>query len=235
MLDNWSVESGDTELPVSAFITSLLDYLRETRREQRLGEGVHLGTVHGSKGMEFRAVIILDGGWQLRHEINTEEERRLFYVAMTRAMEQLVIIRRHDQSNPHLPLTSENNSLFREGSSEGSYVPQHYSLLGMRDLYLSYAGRMDTNHPIHQHLRSMNAGDLVAIKKSSALIEFLNQDQPVISLSRQKSQDWLQGRTIQSQGRIIAMVKRLRQDSEEKYQNSHKCEEWDIPVIEVTY
>ncbi len=235
ILDNWSVESGNTELPVSAFTTSLLDYLRETRREQRLGEGVHLGTVHGSKGMEFRVVIILDGGWQLRHEINTEEERRLFYVAMTRAMEQLVIIRRHDQSNPHLPLTSENNSLFREGSSEGSYVPQHYSLLGMRDLYLSYAGRMDTNHPIHQHLRSMNAGDLVGIRKSSALIEFLNQDQPVISLSRQKSQDWLQGRTIQSQGRIIAMVKRLRQDSEEKYQNSHKCEEWEIPVIEVTY
>ncbi|USE39882.1 hypothetical protein [Endozoicomonas sp. SCSIO W0465] len=70
---------------------------------------------------------------------------------------------------------------------------------------------------------------------SSALIEFLNQDQPVISLSRQKSQDWLQSRTIKSQGRIIAMVKRLRQDSEDKYQNSHKCEEWEIPVIEVTY
>lgn len=45
---------------------------------------------HGAKGLEFRAVILLTDGFSDRsHEL--EAERRLFYVAMTRAKEQLVL------------------------------------------------------------------------------------------------------------------------------------------------
>lgn len=61
-------------------------------------EGVYLTTFHGAKGLEWKSVFILSAdekitpyqkkdGWQ-----DLEEERRLFYVAMTRARDELHIL-----------------------------------------------------------------------------------------------------------------------------------------------
>lgn len=55
--------------------------------------GVYITTMHGSKGLEFEKVWIVaaeDGESPLKDE-PIEEERRLFYVAMTRAKQHLVI------------------------------------------------------------------------------------------------------------------------------------------------
>ena len=58
-------------------------------------EGVHLMTMHSSKGLEFRVVFILDAneGVTPHHkaflDADMEEERRMFYVAITRAKERL--------------------------------------------------------------------------------------------------------------------------------------------------
>ncbi len=58
---------------------------------------VRLMTLHGSKGLEFPAVIlagVTSGMLPLvsqKHPTDTEEERRLFYVGMTRAREELIL------------------------------------------------------------------------------------------------------------------------------------------------
>lgn len=68
------------------------------------GDAVRLMTLHGSKGLEFPVVIIYGadkGGLPLEnksHPSNVEEERRLFYVGMTRAREELVITCTKDAS-----------------------------------------------------------------------------------------------------------------------------------------
>ncbi|MCF7804187.1 MAG: UvrD-helicase domain-containing protein [Candidatus Marinimicrobia bacterium] len=58
-------------------------------------EGVHLLTFHAAKGLEFPVVFIAgaeEGVTPLdREDIDIEEERRLFYVAMTRAEDELQI------------------------------------------------------------------------------------------------------------------------------------------------
>jgi len=61
------------------------------------GEGVNLLTVHASKGLEFSDVFVVDlmDGRFPNHKLmnksggNIEEERRLFYVAVTRAKDRL--------------------------------------------------------------------------------------------------------------------------------------------------
>ena len=65
---------------------------RDTQRQ-----GVSLMTMHSAKGLEFRVVYILDAneGVTPHHKAvldpDVEEERRMFYVAMTRAKERLHI------------------------------------------------------------------------------------------------------------------------------------------------
>ena len=86
----------ETELPV------LLDRLLLSQEYDAYGqasEHVNLMTLHAAKGLEFPVVFVVgceDGLVPLRHdgmESDLDEERRLFYVAMTRAKERLYLVR----------------------------------------------------------------------------------------------------------------------------------------------
>ena len=85
-------------------------------------EAVTLMTLHGSKGLEFPAVFICGAENGLipleneQHPADKEEERRLFYVGMTRAKEELVITASGERTEFLKPL--ENSG--RESGSEVS-------------------------------------------------------------------------------------------------------------------
>ena len=73
---------------------TLRDRIRAaTDDDKKKKEGVALLTMHGSKGLEFRRVWVLGCNDGIIPSTNgvVEEERRLFYVAMTRAKEELVL------------------------------------------------------------------------------------------------------------------------------------------------
>jgi len=86
----------ETELPV------MLDKLLLSQEYDAFGEAsehVHLMTLHAAKGLEFPVVFVVgceDGLVPFQHggEVSdVDEERRLFYVAMTRAKERLYLVR----------------------------------------------------------------------------------------------------------------------------------------------
>jgi DNA helicase-2/ATP-dependent DNA helicase PcrA len=72
-------------------------------------DSVMLATMHSSKGLEFQAVFIVDANEGITpHKkaslpADLEEERRLFYVAMTRAKEQLFIFSARERYNKVVP------------------------------------------------------------------------------------------------------------------------------------
>ncbi|MDP4880386.1 MAG: ATP-dependent helicase, partial [Opitutales bacterium] len=72
---------------------------------------LRLTTIHQAKGLEFPIVFVIglaDGLFPLKRTIddgNMEEERRLFYVAVTRAMEELYLA--------YPMLNSQGNSVMR--------------------------------------------------------------------------------------------------------------------------
>ena len=90
---------NDPNANLQAFLETItLDQSSQKDEDSKLGE-VSLMTIHGAKGLEFNHVFVtgaeenvfpsyqsMDNG-----EDGIEEERRLFYVAMTRAMERLYI------------------------------------------------------------------------------------------------------------------------------------------------
>ena len=67
------------------------------KRQQEVKDGVHLTTMHSSKGLDYEKVFILDAAEGITPykkavlEPDLEEERRMFYVAMTRAKKELTI------------------------------------------------------------------------------------------------------------------------------------------------
>ena len=71
---------------------------REYRVRTDKNEGVYLSTFHGAKGLQWKKVIIISANEQVTPYAymgkvdDYEEERRLFYVAMTRAEDELDII-----------------------------------------------------------------------------------------------------------------------------------------------
>ncbi|MEJ2091017.1 MAG: ATP-dependent helicase [Syntrophobacterales bacterium] len=81
-----------------------------------------LSTVHSAKGLEWEAVFIIwaaegrfPGFYSLDSEEDEEEERRLMYVAVTRAKRQLAIIFPHLGYNRSIGMTINSPSRFIEG------------------------------------------------------------------------------------------------------------------------
>jgi DNA helicase-2/ATP-dependent DNA helicase PcrA len=80
-------------------------------------ESITVATMHSSKGLEFQAVFILDANEGITPHKKAvlapdlEEERRLFYVAMTRAKERLYIFSAKERYNKILPQSRFFNEL----------------------------------------------------------------------------------------------------------------------------
>lgn len=79
-------------------IQEYTEELREkAKRKQENPNAVTLSTMHSAKGLEFKSVFIMDANQGIAPykkavlDKDIEEERRLFYVGMTRAMEDLTI------------------------------------------------------------------------------------------------------------------------------------------------
>ncbi|MFH7028583.1 MAG: 3'-5' exonuclease [Heteroscytonema crispum UTEX LB 1556] len=63
----------------------------DSRNYNAAEQSIKLMTMHSSKGLEFPVVFIPGIGY-MPHQYNTpEEEARLLYVAMTRAIDQLIM------------------------------------------------------------------------------------------------------------------------------------------------
>jgi DNA helicase-2/ATP-dependent DNA helicase PcrA len=95
--------SGVKQFEESETEPNLVKYLEtitlDTTVEETTGELISLMTVHGSKGLEYPYVFLIGAEENIFPSYKSlemgptalEEERRLFYVAMTRAMKQLTI------------------------------------------------------------------------------------------------------------------------------------------------
>lgn len=78
------------------FLAHVENVKEEIEKSKVVQDGVILSTIHGVKGMEFKNIFIIDCNEEtIPHkssmEDNLEEERRLFYVAITRAIKNLYV------------------------------------------------------------------------------------------------------------------------------------------------
>ncbi|ADL55453.1 RecQ family ATP-dependent DNA helicase [Gallionella capsiferriformans] len=149
----WSMD----EIPSS----QLLEWIFEFSNEQRssIAGKLTISTVHASKGREFNHVIVLDGDWLSQ---STPEERRLYYVGMTRAKQTLTLFEFFDSPNPFsITIRNQRYALL----SDLGFYPQadpaldiKFIELGLADVDMDFAGRLPADAAIHRAIASLVVG-----------------------------------------------------------------------------
>ncbi|WP_205714128.1 RecQ family ATP-dependent DNA helicase [Escherichia sp. E2748] len=234
LIEQWELSQGSEPLPAAYFAHFIQEYLSSQRRQVRFGNGVLLSTVHGVKGEEFEHVIILDGGWQnvleQKPEIG-EEERRLFYVGMTRAISRLVIMCDDKLHNPHLALLNSDFVYHQYSQAVAPDMLRRFSILGLRQMFISFAGAYSASTPIHSALNDVQVGDAVSLVASENAIKVVHKQKNIAQLSKAGREQWLSSLAHIKRVEVLAVILRSKEHTSEEYQGSLKVDHWQLPVL----
>jgi len=238
--DNYRDETADSVLPVSRAIDRFYEFTAEQRREKVLGQGIFLSTIHSSKGMEFPHVFILDGDWGLQKSpTEWEEERRVMYVGMTRAEETLCLMKMHRQPNPFLREIRGDHTVSKAytGATHDNELQNiRYELIGLSEIYMDFAGCFHAGHSIHNQLACLEAGKKVVFQRNNSGIEIRDANGCCVGkLSNEGANKWSKRLNQICELRVVALLKRDRDDPAEDYQNRIKVDQWELPVLEAVY
>ncbi|WP_020585733.1 RecQ family ATP-dependent DNA helicase [Desulfobacter curvatus] len=237
ILDDFCSIISGTEISVAQAREFFLSALLEEQQARRTGTGVFTGTVHSIKGMEFKHVFILDHGWKNKE---IEEERRLYYVGMTRAMEHLTLFSVQNSGNPHTAVLARHPFVCCKQAPDtkitGFSNDVTISILGMEDLYISFPQRFDKNHPIHDHLSALKTGDRIFLKKDGAYIRILNPDRQCVgSLSQKGVEKWKSRLPGILNAQVLGVVIRNADENNLPLRNENNIEQWYLPIVEILH
>jgi len=188
---------------------------------------LNLLTAHGAKGREFGHVVVLDAGdWP--HA--TPDERRLLYVAMTRAKETLTLFRAVARGNPLLEGLEELEAVRRV---EPKVVPlpapelnRLHRELKLSDVDLGFAGRCPSDAAVHRAIARLHSGDPLRLEGRDLCD---NAGRPVGRLA--KNCQLPSGEVISA--RVHAVVRRTRDQSDEAYRSALKTDVWETVLAEI--
>lgn len=232
-LKQWQQETGDVAMPANMTRPFLYEILHDLQNDCRLGQGVFLSTMHSAKGMECACVIILDNDWSKGEQ---EEQLRLLYVAMTRAKETLCLL--HSENAQHSFLNEIHGACVVERGASNTAIPTtslHYALLGLDDLYVDYAARFSSDDFIHHTLVNLRTGDVLSIKNHQDKLVLLHDESIVAQLSSKASSEWRDKLPRIQTVKIIALLQRTIDDSDEEYRARCKTDRWELPLVEFRY
>ena len=237
-LETWREETADSTQPITRVTDRLYEFVAEKRREKGLGEGIFMSTIHAAKGMEFPHVFILDGDW--RHPADKsrwEEERRIMYVAMTRAMETLRLMKNQGKPNPFLKDINGNFVMpfTHVGMVEESKdTDKRYEIAGLNEIYLDYAGGFPQTHPIHSRLAALTAGQQVNLVIENEKLEIRDHSGECVGrFSKEGAGKWRERLANILEVRVVGLLQRNRDDPDAPFHKRIKADKWEFPVLEI--
>ncbi len=151
-----------SERVIADLVEALYEFGTGSNSTSAVNGPMVLLTAHRAKGLEFDHVLILDGdGWS----DHRDEERRLFYVAMTRARKTLTLC---EQINGAHCFTQYCNDLALRSRPE---LPVATSRVGNRvwiadpeQVVLSWPGYFGPQAIIHRAIRGLDYGDSLLLR-----------------------------------------------------------------------
>ncbi len=217
-------------------VSNIIDALYEFRSGSQTGESesrhapLLLLTAHRAKGLEFDHVLILDGGgWQQ----TSDEERRLFYVAMTRARKTLTMCARQTAGHPFIR-DCEDLCLKTQPKPTGEL-----QLLGQRawvadpgQVVLSWPAYFSPGKPIHKAIADLEVGSELKLRvRSDGKSGWEIADNNGVAVTRMAQAFTLPTGKIASV-RVSAIQVRNKKSGD---QENLKCDRWEVVLPEIVY
>jgi ATP-dependent DNA helicase RecQ len=239
LIAEWLDETSNTSQPVGRVENYFYETFADQHRSRNLENGIFLSTVHSIKGLEFDHVFVLDGNWQKKTNPEMEEERRLYYVAMSRARETLQLFAITNSQNPHIKVLGGDFLISRKAVPFHK-VPQllpHYELLGMKDLFIDFSGFKKENHPTCRAIKELAMGDHLTASLENNSMHLLNHAGiPVACLSKKAQKRWQNRIDVVQEIKVIALARRYKTDiKDQEYQKRCQSDNWEVPIVELSY
>ena len=115
-------------------------------------------------------------------------------------------------------------------------VQRRYCLLGPADIDLGYAGRKPPTDPIHARLAALATGDALHLRQGgNAILLCDRQGGAVARLSRRAAEQWQPRLTGIDAARVVALLRRRRDDGEGDYRDTCRVETWEYPLVELVW
>ncbi len=234
-VDEYKLESGEAENSTTHFIEWLAEWARDVRRRQR---GLMLTTAHSAKGLEFDHVVVLDGGWDcFRQSEDPDASRRLYYVAMTRARQTLMLARLSRLNPFHGVLRDRPYVLLREAPLELPAAPPElsrmYRRLGLRNVFLSFAGYKHTRDPVHNAIAALSPGDRLQVREHPDRWRLFDRNGTVVG---QLARSFRPPDNMRCAfATVMAIATRDRESSEPEYRDRLQRDEWEVVVPELVF
>lgn len=221
----------DGKLVVDDLIEDLYDFgaIGKPSGDPRPNAPLVLMTAHRAKGLEFDHVLILDsGGWQGR----SDDERRLYYVAMTRARHSLTLC--EAVAGQH-PFVRDTNSLaLRTHPTARPVELRRIHRTWCADpekIVLSWPGYFAPKAAIHQALAALDVGSPLTLRpRSKGRTGWELADAAGIAVGRMSSKFQPPAARIVAV-RVSAILVRHAQGNEEEL----KCACWELVLPEIEY
>ncbi len=237
MLDDaiaaFAEDTQGAEVSLAFFRDWLAEWGRASRRQQN---GILLLTAHRAKGLEFDHVFVLDGEWCANRNEDPDAERRLYYVAMTRARATLTLARL-DAGNAVLDGLDDCPALFRRNTVSSLPAPgpmeHRYVMPSMKDVDLGFAGRADPGSPVHRAIARLKVGDALRYIADERGIRIEDQDGVVVG---RLSQAFNPPAGLRCQGaRVRAVIVWRKADSAPDYETRCRIEKWEVVLPELLF
>lgn len=218
------------ERVVTDLIESLYEFGSGGKSVSDINGPLMLLTAHRAKGLEFDHVLILDGnGWPDRRD----EERRLFYVAMTRARKSLTLCEHIKGSHA---FTVDCNALALRSRPDS---PENVPCLGHRlwvadqeQVVLSWPGYFGPKAGIHKAIRRLNIGDpLILRQRADGKPGWEVADSEGSTVTRMSQHFTPPGKQIIAV-RVGYILVRVAKDHEA---DQLKVPEWELVLPEIEY
>ena len=234
-VDEYSMETGGAETPVEHVIEWLAEWGREVRRRQR---GLLLTTAHRAKGLEFDHVAVLDGGWdRVGRGEDADAPRRLYYVAMTRARQTLMLARMRGDHRLQDALIDNRSVLCRgepvQRPEEMPRLSLKYLRLGLRDVFLSFAGYRPKGHPVHRSIAGLSPGDTLRVKVRPNSWELLDRSGAIVGRLAAGFEAPVDMRC--KFATVLAIATWDRESSEPQYRSRLQSDTWEVVVPELVF
>ncbi|MEO8279268.1 MAG: RecQ family ATP-dependent DNA helicase [Ideonella sp.] len=218
--------STGLRLPAAELIDALYEASDETRRHGHDG-ALQLMTAHGAKGLEFDHVIVMDcADWRS----TGEDERRLLYVAMTRARKSLTLMRAEGGRNPHLvdlgTVSGVVDLLPAQRPEFRPDIDRRYVTLGPADVDIGFAGRCGPGHPVHRAIESLQVGDEIVIAERRI------ESPERVAVGRLANRTELDPASV-AKAKVCGLMVRTREQTPAAHAEAVRVDRWEVVLMEV--